>query len=63
MENQITVCAGHHWAIHAGFIEVEGTAAAGLTWRLGLRNGGSALFTIGPGEVIVKTGDLSTAVS
>jgi hypothetical protein len=54
MPNQTTACRSHHYmAIHAGTVEVEGTAPDGLTWRLGVKANGEALLTVGPGEKIL----------
>lgn len=39
LENQVSVCAAHHRAIHMGWIRVWGEAPHGLTWQLGVRPG------------------------
>ena len=49
-----TICAAHHHhGIHEGWVEVTGDAPGNLTWRLGV-NGSEALWTVGPGEVILE---------
>lgn len=54
MPNQTSACQRHHhMAIHAGTVEVEGTAPDGLIWRLGVKANGEVLLTIGPGEKIL----------
>jgi hypothetical protein len=63
LPNRTSVCAGHHWALHEGFIQVEGTAPDALTWRLGVRGDGEALLTIGPGERVQRRGDLRGAAA
>src|SRR5919109_3177983 len=39
LENQVSVCAPHHRAIHCGWIRVWGDAPDRLTWQLGVRPG------------------------
>jgi hypothetical protein len=52
LPNRTSLCSGHHWALHEGFIEVEGTPPNALTWRLGVRGDGEAFLTVGPGEKV-----------
>jgi hypothetical protein len=39
LENQVSVCAAHHRAIHNGWIRVWGDAPDRLTWQVGVRPG------------------------
>ena len=39
-------------------VEVEGTAPDGLIWQLGVREDGEALLTVGPGEKVLRRGNL-----
>ncbi|HWE23256.1 MAG TPA: HNH endonuclease, partial [Myxococcales bacterium] len=39
LENQISLCAAHHRAIHMGWIRVWGEAPDRLIWQLGVRPG------------------------
>jgi HNH endonuclease len=39
LENQVSLCAAHHRAIHMGWIRVWGEAPDRLTWQLGVRPG------------------------
>jgi HNH endonuclease len=39
LENQVSVCAAHHRAIHNGWIRVWNDAPDRLTWQLGVRPG------------------------
>jgi hypothetical protein len=39
LENQVSICAPHHRAIHNGWIRVRGDAPDRLTWQLGVRPG------------------------
>ena len=48
LENQVSVCAPHHRAIHNGWIRVWGEAPYGLTWQLGVRPGLPPLIEYAP---------------
>jgi hypothetical protein len=48
LENQVSLCAAHHRAIHMGWIRVWGEAPHGLTWQLGVRPGLPPLLEFGP---------------
>jgi hypothetical protein len=63
LDNLTAVCTMHHPALHEGFIEVEGTAPNALTWRLGVRENGEALLTVGPGEKVQRRGNSRGAVA
>jgi hypothetical protein len=39
LENQVSLCAAHHRAVHNGWIRVWGEAPDCLTWQLGVRPG------------------------
>jgi hypothetical protein len=47
-ENQVSICAPHHRAIHNGWIRVWGHAPHGLTWQLGVRPGLPPLLEYAP---------------
>ena len=48
LENQVSLCAAHHRAIHMGWIRVWGEAPDRLTWQLGVRPGLPPLIEYAP---------------
>jgi hypothetical protein len=48
LENQVSLCAAHHRAIHMGWIRVWGEAPHNLTWQLGVRPGLPPLLEYAP---------------
>ena len=54
-ENLAAACSCHHLhGIHDHHVRVSGPAPDGLVWELGVREDGTALLVVGPGEVIAR---------